>query len=59
MQDGGLLSIKPVIYVNDDGVYATLVKARGFAKALSAIDMDALRPELCDHPYIDWVEARI
>ena len=27
------------------------------AKALNAIDMDALRPELCDHPYIDWVEA--
>ena len=27
------------------------------AKALTAIDMDAIRPELCDHPYIDWVEA--
>ena len=27
------------------------------AKALTAIDMDALRPELCEHPYIDWVEA--
>ena len=27
------------------------------AKALTAIDMDALRPELCDHPHIDWVEA--
>lgn len=34
---GSLLQIKPVIYVNDDGVYATLVKARGFAKALSAM----------------------
>ena len=27
------------------------------AKALTAIDMDAIRPELCDHPHIDWVEA--
>jgi DegV family protein with EDD domain len=34
---GSLLQIKPVIYVNDDGVYATLVKARGFGKALSAM----------------------
>ena len=34
---GSLLQIKPVIYVNDDGVYATLVKARGFTKALSAM----------------------
>ncbi|MBE5810263.1 MAG: DegV family protein [Clostridiales bacterium] len=34
---GSLLQIKPVIYVNDDGVYATLVKARGFARALSAM----------------------
>ena len=28
------------------------------AKALTAINMDAIRPELCDHPYIDWVEAQ-
>ena len=34
---GSLLQIKPVIYVNDDGVYATLAKARGFTKALSAM----------------------
>ena len=34
---GSLLQIKPVIYVNDDGVYATLVKARGFTKALTAM----------------------
>ncbi len=34
---GSLLQIKPVIYVNDDGVYATLVKARGFSKALTAM----------------------
>ena len=34
---GSLLQIKPVIYVNDDGIYATLVKARGFSKALNAM----------------------
>lgn len=34
---GSLLQIKPVIYVNDDGVYNTLVKARGFVKALTAM----------------------
>ncbi len=34
---GSLLQIKPVIYVNDDGVYATLAKARGFTKALAAM----------------------
>ena len=27
------------------------------AKALTAIDMEAIRPELCEHPHIDWVEA--
>ena len=27
------------------------------AKALTAIAMEAIRPELCDHPHIDWVEA--
>ena len=34
---GSLLQIKPVIYVTGDGIYSTLVKARGFAKALSAM----------------------
>lgn len=34
---GSLLKIKPVIYVNDDGVYATLAKARGFSNALNAM----------------------
>ena len=34
---GSLLQIKPVIFVNDDGVYQTLVKGRGFSKALSAM----------------------
>lgn len=34
---GTLLNIKPVIHVNDDGVYAPMVKARGFSKALEAM----------------------
>ena len=34
---GTLLKIKPVIFVNDDGVYATLSKARGFARALETM----------------------
>lgn len=34
---GSLLQIKPVIYVNSDGVYNTLVKARGFSNALNAM----------------------
>ena len=40
---GSLLQIKPVIYVNEDGVYATLVKARGFSKALSAMQEEFFR----------------
>lgn len=34
---GSLLQIKPVIYVNDDGVYETLTKARGSIKAKKAM----------------------
>lgn len=34
---GTLLQLKPVIFVNDDGVYQTLVKARGFNNALNAM----------------------
>ncbi len=34
---GSLLQIKPVIYVNENGVYNTLIKARGFSKALNAM----------------------
>lgn len=34
---GTLLKIKPVIFVNDDGVYATLSKARGFTRALETM----------------------
>lgn len=40
---GSLLKIKPVIFVNDDGVYATLVKARGFGNALNAMKDEFIR----------------
>lgn len=40
---GSLLKIKPVIFVNDDGVYATLAKARGFANALSLMQDEFFR----------------
>lgn len=40
---GSLLKIKPVIYVNDDGVYATLAKARGFANALRTMQDEFFR----------------
>ncbi len=35
---GSLLQIKPVIFVNSDGIYETLAKARGFRKAVSAMN---------------------
>lgn len=34
---GNLLNIKPVIAVNDDGVYYTVTKARGFKKSIDAM----------------------
>lgn len=40
---GSLLQIKPVIFVNDDGVYATLAKARGFSRALSTMQEEFFR----------------
>ena len=40
---GTLLKIKPVIHVNDDGVYATLIKARGFSRALDAMQEEFFR----------------
>lgn len=40
---GSLLQIKPVIYVNDDGVYNTLVKARGFSNALNAMSDECFK----------------
>lgn len=40
---GSLLQIKPVIFVNDDGVYQTLIKARGFTNALNAMSEEFFR----------------
>ena len=40
---GSLLQIKPVIYVNDDGVYNTLIKARGFTNALNAMSDECFK----------------
>ncbi len=40
---GSLLQIKPVIFVNPDGVYQTLTKARGFTKALDAMGEEFFR----------------
>lgn len=34
---GSMLNLKPVIFVNDEGIYQTLVKARGFNGALDAL----------------------
>lgn len=39
---GSLLQIKPVIFVNDDGIYQTISKARGFVKAKSTMLQQAL-----------------
>ena len=37
---GTMLQLKPVIYVNDDGVYETISKARGHANALESLVKD-------------------
>ena len=34
---GSLLQIKPIIYVNDEGIYATLAKARGYNSAVDTM----------------------
>ena len=34
---GTMLQIKPIIYVNDEGVYATLAKARGYKSAVDTM----------------------
>ncbi|MDR3050594.1 MAG: DegV family protein [Oscillospiraceae bacterium] len=34
---GTVLQLKPIIFVNDDGVYETLAKARGFGNALDTL----------------------
>lgn len=39
---GSLLQIKPVIFVNDDGIYQTISKARGFIKAKSTMMQQAI-----------------
>lgn len=39
---GTLLQLKPVIFVNDDGVYQTLVKARGYQNAVDAMIREAV-----------------
>lgn len=40
---GSLMQIKPVIYVNEEGVYATLAKARGFSKALAIMQEEFVK----------------
>lgn len=40
---GSLLKIKPIIYVNDDGVYETLAKARGYKSAVETMLAQAKR----------------
>ena len=39
---GNLLQIKPIIFVNDDGVYQTLTKARGYKSAVEAMAQEAV-----------------
>ncbi|MCI6378530.1 MAG: DegV family protein [Clostridiales bacterium] len=40
---GSLLQIKPIIYVNDDGVYQTLAKARGYRGAVDTMVQEVKR----------------
>jgi len=40
---GSILQLKPVIFVNPDGVYQTLTKARGLNNALDAMFSECLR----------------
>jgi len=39
---GNLLQIKPIIYVNDDGIYQTLAKARGYKAAVETMIQEAV-----------------
>ncbi|HNW86247.1 MAG TPA: DegV family protein [Candidatus Limiplasma sp.] len=39
---GSLLQIKPIIYINDDGVYQTLAKARGYKGAVETMFQEAV-----------------
>lgn len=40
---GSLLQIKPIIYVNDEGIYATLAKARGYKSAVDTMVSEVKR----------------
>ena len=40
---GSLLQLKPIIFVNDEGVYQTLAKARGFKSAVDTMMQEAKR----------------
>ncbi len=40
---GSLLNIKPIIFINDDGVYQTLAKARGYKAAVDTMLQEAVR----------------
>ncbi|NLI20169.1 MAG: DegV family protein [Clostridiales bacterium] len=40
---GSLLQIKPIIYINDDGVYQTLAKARGYKTAVETMIHEAIK----------------
>ena len=40
---GILLQIKPIIFVNDDGVYQTMAKARGYKSAVDTMIQEAKR----------------
>lgn len=40
---GNLLQIKPIVYVNDDGVYETLTKARGYKAAVELMLKEAAK----------------
>ncbi len=40
---GNLLHIKPIIFINDDGVYQTLAKARGYNAAVDTMMQEAVR----------------
>jgi len=39
---GNLLQIKPIIYVNDEGIYQTLAKARGYKAAVETMIQEAV-----------------
>ncbi len=40
---GSILQIKPIIYINNDGVYETLAKARGYKTAVETMVQEAIK----------------